>query len=135
MNCSSGTIYKLYLQFNYTDLKFITEPGINTANYLAMNLAVHKSFNKMDDTMFFAMVRNHVRIDEIVCGSSIGLEPGVYRRHRKFCPYAYKRNKTVFAYDVAAIFDYLSNQTIWYYPVTQMNFSRVQITHDVITFR
>ncbi|XP_041353705.1 uncharacterized protein LOC121371692 [Gigantopelta aegis] len=134
-SCTPGTGNMLEIVFNYSSFRHIVEPGIQTSNYLSMIISIDNNFNRLDDNMFYSLVRSNIHGEHMLYGSSIGIKPGVYDKHHMFCPYACKQNNTVVAFDIAENYDYRSPNNTVYYDLKVKDFSKVPIIEDRITFK
>ncbi|XP_067681814.1 probable G-protein coupled receptor CG31760 isoform X2 [Haliotis asinina] len=133
--CGGGTEETLTLAFNHTAWITYTDPAIRTANYLSKVLVMDdNTLNRFDDAMFYSFVRNNVHGDSLIFGSAIALEPGVYDKYARYCPYAHKKQDSVVAFDIAVRYNYLSNSTEWYHGVRVKDFSNASVHIDTVTF-
>lgn len=93
------------------------------------------NLDSLSDEILFSMVRNNVHGGTLIFGSAIAVEPGVYNKYKSFCPYAYKKNSTVFAHDIAVNYDYLSESTEWYNAVKKQYWENASVEADEVKYR
>ncbi|CAC5374769.1 GPR158 [Mytilus coruscus] len=113
--CTGGTEETLDLIFNHTAWEAFVSPAILTSNFLTSNLLANNgSLDSLTDEMFFSLVKSNVIGQTAVFGSGIAIEPGIYSKYSSFVPYAFHKNGTVFAHDVALSYTYQdNNKTVW----------------------
>lgn len=97
-------------------------------------LAHNNSLLTISDERLFSMVRNNIHGNDVIFGSAIAIEPGVYK-YPSYCPYAYKKNDTVFAHDIAINYNYLDVSTEWYQAVKIRNWDNITIKVDQVKYR
>ncbi|KAL5008366.1 hypothetical protein ScPMuIL_013947 [Solemya velum] len=135
-DCNSGTEHTLYLEFNHSAWKVYTDPAIRTANQLSKFLVMNgNNLDSLTDEVLFSMVRNNVHGGTLIFGSAIAVEPGVYNKYQSFCPYAYKKNYTVYAHDIAVNYNYLSESTEWYNAVKIRYWNNASVEADEVKYR
>lgn len=134
--CTGGTEETLDLTFNHTTWKEFTRPAILTSNFLtAIILENNGLLNSLTDEILFNFVKNNVNGQSIIFGSAIAVEPGLYSKYSSFCPYAYRKNGTVFAHDISLSYNYLDNNTEWYYVLKTKNWENTTETISKIKYR
>ncbi|KAK6183213.1 hypothetical protein SNE40_010737 [Patella caerulea] len=132
--CSGGTEEVLQLVFNTSVWRVYTEPAIRTANVLSSIIQIDGNLDSLEEKIFYTFVRNNVHGDSLIFGSAIALEPGLYSLYERFCPYSFKKNGSVSAFDIAVNYNYLSNGTEWYNAVRVKDFGNATVKQDSITF-
>ncbi|XP_012942993.1 probable G-protein coupled receptor CG31760 [Aplysia californica] len=132
-NCTGGTEETLTLNFDHDRWMSYSDPAIRTANYLSKILAIDGDLSALGDDKFYALVRNNVHGGSLIFGSAIALEPDVIAGRTKFCPYAFRDNGSVRAFDIAINYDYQQDSTEWYHAVRISNLSNISVAVDRIT--
>ncbi|OWF50378.1 probable G-protein coupled receptor CG31760 [Mizuhopecten yessoensis] len=132
--CTGGTEEVLNLFFNNTVWSVYTEPAIRTANFLTEVILQKGDLLSLTDEILFTLVRNNIHGSDVLFGSAIAVETGV-TQYDSFCPYAYKKNGTVFAHDIAINYNYKSDSTEWYHILKVTNWENVTRTTDKVRYR
>ncbi|CAG2211761.1 GPR158 [Mytilus edulis] len=134
--CTGGTEETLDLIFNHTTWREYTQPAILTSNFLtSVILENGGSLDTLTDEILFSLVRNNVNGQSIIFGSAIAIETGLYTKYSSFCPYAYRKNGTVFAHDISLSYNYLDSNTEWYYVLKTTDWENATRTISKIKYR
>lgn len=134
--CTGGTEETLDLTFNHSIWKEYTRPAILTSNFMTRTLIENNgSLDTLTDEILFSFVQNNVNGQSIIFGSAIAIEPQLYSKYLSFCPYAYRKNGTIFAHDISLFYNYLDNKTEWYYVLKTSNWQNVSFTTSKVKYR
>ncbi|CAC5366032.1 GPR158 [Mytilus coruscus] len=134
--CTGGTEETLDLLFNHTTWREYTQPAILTSNFLTSVILENTgSLDSLTDEILFSLVRNNVNGQSIIFGSAIAVEAGLYTKYSLFCPYAYRKNGTVFAHDISLSYNYLDSNTEWYYVLKTTDWENATRTISNIKYR
>ena len=72
--------------------------------------------------------------DSLIFGSAIAVEEYVVPRYKKFCPYAYKKDK-VYAHDISLNYNYTDPSTEWYHTLRIKDWSNQSVSSNEVTYR
>ncbi|XP_060062660.1 probable G-protein coupled receptor CG31760 [Ylistrum balloti] len=132
--CTGGTEEVLNLAFNNSVWSVYTEPAIRTANFLTEVILENGNLLSLTDEILFTLVRNNIHGGDVIFGSAIAVETSV-TQYDSFCPYAYKKNGTVYAHDIAINYNYKSVSTEWYQILKVRNWDNITRTIDKVRYR
>lgn len=134
--CTGGTEETIRLLIDHIVWDKYAVSAINLANFLTkVLLRNNNTLDSLDDVFLFSLVRNNVEGNTLIFGSAIAVNRGVYSKHGRFCPYAFKKNGTVRAHDIAINYDYLDPSTEWYDVLRSRNWDNVTIYTDIVSYR
>ncbi|XP_013395484.2 uncharacterized protein LOC106162679 [Lingula anatina] len=140
-NCSTGTQESLPVEFDQNAWKDYALVAVRTANLLTKLIHAAEEGNITEsniihnDQFLFSLVQTNVEANDLIFGSAIAWEPDTYPGYHTFCPYAFRKNGAVEAFDLSLNYNYLLPSTEWYINIKSVDWSNMTVVTHTSSLR